>query len=290
MTLYDKIMELRKRNGLSQEELGEKIGVSRQAVSKWEMAQTTPDLNKIMALAELFGVSTDFLLKDEYDLSYLEKEIECNRSFGKKTSSETKEGISKNDPGNYKKDREGQIRFIDLEEVQLYIKTRRSAAKNFVIAVLLFFISPFSGLIMSLFNEKIVTVGIIIQIVILIIATVIIILTLWELSKYKYLKDGTNELAYGVYGIVEKYKEEFEHTHLIGIIIGAICIIGCVLPMIIVSAFTSYDDFAIAIGGCFMLLIFASGLSSIVYVVTINHGYKLLLRLCSILCGTQISV
>ena len=69
MTLYEKIMELRKRSGLSQEELGAEIGVSRQAVSKWEMAQTTPDLNKIMALSEFFGVPTDFLLKDEYDLA-----------------------------------------------------------------------------------------------------------------------------------------------------------------------------------------------------------------------------
>ena len=63
MTLYEKITELRKRKGLSQEEFGSELGVSRQAVSKWEMAQTTPDINKIMAMAEFFGVSTDFLLK-----------------------------------------------------------------------------------------------------------------------------------------------------------------------------------------------------------------------------------
>lgn len=50
MNLSEKITELRKRAGLSQEELGAQIKVSRQAVSKWEMAQTTPDLNKIMAM------------------------------------------------------------------------------------------------------------------------------------------------------------------------------------------------------------------------------------------------
>ena len=71
MLLSEKITELRKRQGLSQEEFGAEIGVSRQAVSKWEMAQTTPDLSKIMVMSEFFGVSTDFLLKDEYDLSYL---------------------------------------------------------------------------------------------------------------------------------------------------------------------------------------------------------------------------
>ena len=74
MILGEKITELRKRSGLSQEEFGARIGVSRQAVSKWEMAQTTPDLNKIMAISQFFEVSTDFLLKDEYDLSFLDTE------------------------------------------------------------------------------------------------------------------------------------------------------------------------------------------------------------------------
>ena len=68
MLLSEKITELRKRNGLSQEEFGAEIGVSRQAVSKWEMSQTTPDLNKIMAMSEFFGVSLYILYKGEsYD-------------------------------------------------------------------------------------------------------------------------------------------------------------------------------------------------------------------------------
>ena len=69
MILSEKITELRKKNGISQEEFGAEIGVSRQAVSKWEMAQATPDLNKIMKISDFFGVPTDFLLKDEYDLT-----------------------------------------------------------------------------------------------------------------------------------------------------------------------------------------------------------------------------
>lgn len=65
MILADKIIDLRKKQGLSQEELAQKIGVSRQSVSKWEGAQSTPDMNKIPALSEVFGVSTDYLLKDD---------------------------------------------------------------------------------------------------------------------------------------------------------------------------------------------------------------------------------
>ncbi len=67
MILADKIMNLRKKNGWSQEELAEKMQVSRQAVSKWEGAQTVPDLEKILTLSRLFGVTTDYLLKDEIE-------------------------------------------------------------------------------------------------------------------------------------------------------------------------------------------------------------------------------
>lgn len=65
MDLADKIIALRKKKGWSQEELAEKTGVSRQAVSKWEGAQSVPDLSKILLLSEIFEVSTDYLLKDD---------------------------------------------------------------------------------------------------------------------------------------------------------------------------------------------------------------------------------
>ena len=64
MILADKIIKLRKKMGWSQEELAERMNVSRQAVSKWEGAQSTPDLDRILQLSSLFGVSTDYLLKD----------------------------------------------------------------------------------------------------------------------------------------------------------------------------------------------------------------------------------
>ena len=67
MILADKIIEERKRNGWSQEDLAEKLGVSRQSVSKWEGAQSVPDLNRILQMAELFGVTTDYLLKNEME-------------------------------------------------------------------------------------------------------------------------------------------------------------------------------------------------------------------------------
>ena len=65
MIFADKLITLRKKAGWSQEELAEKLGVTRQSVSKWEGAQSVPDIDKILQLARLFGVTTDYLLKEE---------------------------------------------------------------------------------------------------------------------------------------------------------------------------------------------------------------------------------
>ena len=63
MNIADRIQYLRKRRGLSQEELADMVGVSRQAVSKWESEQSTPDLEKIITMSDIFEVTTDYILK-----------------------------------------------------------------------------------------------------------------------------------------------------------------------------------------------------------------------------------
>ena len=63
MNIADRIQYLRKQKGYSQEQLEDKVGVSRQAVSKWESGQSTPDLEKIIAMSDIFGVTTDYILK-----------------------------------------------------------------------------------------------------------------------------------------------------------------------------------------------------------------------------------
>ena len=65
MTLSEKIAYCRKRAGLSQEELAARVGVSRQAVSKWELGDAVPEVGKLLALAKAFGVTTDWLLSEE---------------------------------------------------------------------------------------------------------------------------------------------------------------------------------------------------------------------------------
>ncbi len=65
MTLSEKILHLRKQNGLSQEAFAEKLGVSRQSVSKWESGVAVPEIDKIIAMSEIFGVTTDEILKND---------------------------------------------------------------------------------------------------------------------------------------------------------------------------------------------------------------------------------
>lgn len=67
MTFSDKLIALRKKAGWSQEELAERLNVSRQSVSKWESAQSMPDIDKILQLSSLFSVTTDCLLRDTQD-------------------------------------------------------------------------------------------------------------------------------------------------------------------------------------------------------------------------------
>lgn len=65
MTLGERIQNLRKMKGISQDDLADKMGVSRQAVSKWENQQSIPDLDKVILMSDYFGVTTDHLLKGE---------------------------------------------------------------------------------------------------------------------------------------------------------------------------------------------------------------------------------
>lgn len=64
MTMGEKILNMRKARGWSQEELAERVGVSRQAVSRWESGTAKPDADKMIAICDLFGVSADYLLRD----------------------------------------------------------------------------------------------------------------------------------------------------------------------------------------------------------------------------------
>lgn len=65
MLLGEKLKKLRKARGLSQEQLADRLNVSRQAISKWELGESTPDTDNLVALSDYYGVSLDYLLRDQ---------------------------------------------------------------------------------------------------------------------------------------------------------------------------------------------------------------------------------
>ncbi len=81
MKLSEKILSLRKQKGLSQEELADRLNVSRQAISRWEVGSAQPDASNILQLSKLFDVTTDYLLNDDYD---------CNQDIPAVNMTETK--------------------------------------------------------------------------------------------------------------------------------------------------------------------------------------------------------
>lgn len=89
MCLADKIVLQRKKHGWSQEELADRLEVSRQSVSKWESGLSNPELDKVIAMSLLFGVSTDYLLKEEINASEAADDPSDRKSAPMSPASET---------------------------------------------------------------------------------------------------------------------------------------------------------------------------------------------------------
>ena len=83
MKLSEKLIKLRKEKGLSQEEFGNEVNVSRQAVSKWENEESKPDIDKIQEIGKKFNISYDYLLNDEIETMEEIPKKECKKYKGK---------------------------------------------------------------------------------------------------------------------------------------------------------------------------------------------------------------
>lgn len=222
MILADKIIEERKRIGLSQEELAEKLNVSRQSVSKWEGAQSIPDINRIIMLAEIFGVTTDYLLKDD-----------AVRDAGDSVKE------SAEHPRNARK--------LSLEEASEFLKLRKSYAPKFALGVMLCIWSPIAIILLGgLYEEKTINIsenavgGIGVSVLILMIAAAVALFinSSSKLDKFKFLENEEIETAYGVDGMVKEKKEAYASSHTSFLIAGVVLCILSIMPMFIALCFT----------------------------------------------------
>ena len=244
MILADKIIQLRKKNGWSQEELAERLNVSRQAVSKWEMAQTIPDLDRILQMSQLFGVTTDYLLKDEIE----EEEF-----------SDTPIPTP--------------VKRVSLEEANCYLAQRDRASVRIALATFLCILAVIPMLLLGgasdlgvwpITEEIAGTVGILTLICIVAAAVAVFLYCGFQNQPYDYLEDGTEfELEYGVHGIVSERQKAFQPTYVkCNIFATCICMLSP-LPLIL-AAFTGREFLTIVMLTVTMLL---AGLGVMLFIV-----------------------
>lgn len=212
MILADKIIRLRKKNGWSQEELAERMNVSRQAVSKWEGAQTIPDLEKILKLGELFGVTTDYLLKDEIE------------------NEEYTDGIS--DPG---------VRKITMAEANEYLQLRKTAAKRIAIGTMLCILALIPLMLLGaaselksfpLSEDVACGIGLVAMFPFLVAAVVLFLRTGFANAPYAFIEKGPFETEYGVVGLVKDMQKKYRSTYTKFNCVGTCFCILAALPLL----------------------------------------------------------
>lgn len=233
MILADKIIRLRKKNGWSQEELADRMHVSRQAVSKWEAAQTTPDLEKVLQLSKLFGVTTDYLLKDDLDTEEF--------------TDDSADRICK---------------LVSMEDANQYIAHRKWASGRIALATVLCILSPICLFLLGGASEMpevrmsdsfLVFCGLAVLFVMVAIAVAVFIYVGFKHSPYEFLEKENFELAYGVSGMVRERQKTFRNTYIKGNIIATcLCILSPIV--LLLGAFTA-NSLLTVVFLCALLLI-----------------------------------
>lgn len=217
MILAEKIVQLRKQNGWSQEDLAARLNVSRQSVSKWESMASIPDLDKIVKLSQIFGVSTDYLLKDEIE---------------EETSIATDDLLVKEE--------EEIARPVSMEEASAYMDLVEKSSLWIAVGVALCVLSPvilivLAGMqenqLLAMSEDAAAGIGIVVLLAMVAVAVAFFISNGMKMSKYEYMEKENLSLEYGIAGIVEKKKELFAPIFQRGIIAGVSLCILCVVPL-----------------------------------------------------------
>ena len=260
MILADKIIELRKKNGWSQEELAEKMDVSRQSISKWEGAQSVPDMARILRLSELFGVSTDYLLKEEMGMPDTEPQQETG----------------------------SDARPVSMEEATAFLQMKAKNARTVALGVLLCIFSPILLILLggasefgkiSLSDMQVGGIGLIALFVLIAGGVALFVISGLRASKYEYLEKEPIDILYGVEGMVRERREAFRPVFNRQLTIG---IVLCVLSMIPLGVSlliaNEEENFLHVASIALMLVMIGVGVLLIVHASMIWGGYQRLLE------------
>lgn len=261
MILADKIIEERKKNGWSQEELADKLGVSRQAVSKWESAGAVPDLQRIISLAEIFGVSTDYLLIDDAPHTAPACPIVSAESAV-------------------------EIRRVSMEEASEFMDMKKRLAPIYANATSMCIISPSLLIIMACLSEGSrlslsepvsMAAGLLFLFGMIAAAVFMFITSGLKDSRMEYLEKEAIETEYGVAGATKARRDEFEHIYSRGLATGvALCIISPV-PLVLAGIANAADS-VLGFLTALLLITIAAGANIIIRVSTVRSSFDVLLQ------------
>lgn len=259
MILGDKIMNLRKKNSWSQEELAEKLGVSRQSISKYESAQAVPDMEKILKLSRIFGVTTDYLIKDEIeDLEFSEEDFEEDKKLIK----------------------------LSMEEANEYLDLKEVSGRNIAFGVSLCVISPVTLLLLSqAYESNLISVpenvvyGISLTVLFLFVigALGIFIREAMKLKKYEFIENEGIDTAYGVDGMARDRAEKFHDSYARDNILGVLLLVASVIPIFIGMIF-SVEDMPMMISVVVMLFLIAIGVNLLIRANTFMNSINAILE------------
>ena len=264
MNLADKITYLRKQKGWSQEDLSEKLDISRQSVSKWESGTSIPDLNKIIKLSDIFGISTDYLLKDEADEYGIEKYSSEDLPF------ETPE--------------ENVPRIVTREEADDHMEISARIAKPIGLGVSLCILSPVPMFILlgfaSLHNiseETATGLGVAALLLFVGIAVSIFIIDGMKLQKYEYMNFEVFTLETGLEQKISEKQRAFEPVFRKCTALGvALCIVSAV-PLLLSGVLTENDAIHFWCLSLLLVLV-ACGVFQFVWSGMINGSYDKLIQ------------
>lgn len=247
MIFADKLIRLRKQSGWSQEELAEQMNVTRQSVSKWEGAQAVPDLEKMLRLSQLFGVSTDYLLKDEIE------------------TAEPTAGAEEDSP----------LRRVTLEEANTFLTVKAAAARPIALGVLLCILSPICLLMLGAMCERPYSgmsegfaagVGLTVLLGMVAAAVAVFVSCGSKTARFEYLEREIFETEYGVTGMVKARKEQYKDTYDRGNLIGTcLCVLSPVFLFLGMAVF-SEDDLLMVTCLCLTLVLAGVGVLFLVAV------------------------
>ena len=181
MTLQEKIIKLRKKNGWSQEELADKLYVTRQAVSKWESGNSLPDVEKIVHMSKLFGVTTDYLLNDEIGTEDIIEESVADDN-----------------------------KILEQADVDAYLEAEKGKSKYRAGAAGLMALSPLVYIILRIYSvENCALIGGIVAAVFLSVVIALYCVSENKVSEFKHIITGSFTLGYGVRTCVTQLRSEF---------------------------------------------------------------------------------